>query len=226
MMGLNISNSQIAIELGLCLGDVYEMTALPRAGVVKRKIPVRLNGEIESDEVYIIAGHKGKPECIKDRDARRNRLKGAPGRGTLEKEKPPVSGMTQRGGEVRIIMLENVRQDTIKPHIEGTVEPESMIYTDEYNIYSRLGQWGYKHKTVCHGKGEYARDKDGDGFHEVHVNTMEGFWSFLRSWLRPHRGISQEKLPGYPGFFEFVHNVRRRGKALLGPLTELLLQPA
>ena len=27
--------------------------------------------------------------------------------------------------------------------------------------------------------GEYARDEDGDGFHEVHVNTMEGFWSLL-----------------------------------------------
>src|SRR3954453_480443 len=41
----------------------------------------------------------------------------------------------------------------------------------------------------------------------------EGFWSLLRSW--PHRGISQEKLPIYLGFFQFVHNVRRRGKALL-----------
>jgi transposase len=28
---------------------------------------------------------------------------------------------------------------------------------------------------VCHGKGECARDEDDDGFHEVHVNTMEGF---------------------------------------------------
>jgi transposase len=27
----------------------------------------------------------------------------------------------------------------------------------------------------------------------------------------------------YLGFFEFVHNVRRRGKALLGALLELLL---
>ncbi len=71
--------------------------------------------------------------------------------------------------------------------------------------------------------GEYARDEDGDGFCEVHVNTMEGFWSLLRSWLRPHRGISQEKLPLYLGFFEFVHNVRKRGKALLGSLLETLL---
>jgi len=28
-----------------------------------------------------------------------------------------------------------------------------------------------------------------------------------------HRGISQEKLPLYLGFFEFVHNTRKRGKA-------------
>jgi transposase len=82
---------------------------------------------------------------------------------------------------------------------------------------------GDQHKTVCHGNYEYARDEDGDGFHEVHVNTMEGFWSLLRSWLRPHRGISQEKLPIYLGFFEFIHNVKKRGKALLGSLLETLL---
>jgi transposase len=89
--------------------------------------------------------------------------------------------------------------------------------------YARLRTWGYEHKHVNHGRGEFARDEDGDGFCEVHVNTMEGFWSLLRSWLRPHRGISQEKLPLYLGFFEFVHNVRKRGKALLGALIELLV---
>jgi len=75
---------------------------------------------------------------------------------------------------------------------------------------------------VNHSKGEYARDEDGDGFHEVHVNTMEGFWSLLRSWLRPHRGISQEKLPLYLSFFEFTHNVKKRGKRLLPSLLGLL----
>jgi hypothetical protein len=37
-------------------------------------------------------------------------------------------------------------------------------------------------KSVCHRRGEYARDEDGDGFHEVHVNTMEGFWSLLQQF--------------------------------------------
>jgi transposase len=83
-------------------------------------------------------------------------------------------------------------------------------------------------RRVCHGRGEYARDEDGDGFCEIHVNTMEGIWSLLRSWLRPHRGISQvcgtaARLPLYLGFFAFVHNARRRGKALFGALVVALV---
>ena len=120
-----------------------------------------------------------------------------------------------------------VQQATIHPIIEKTVAKGSSVYTDEYRIYAKLPGLGYGHKTVCHGQGEYARDEDGDGFCEVHVNTLEGFWSLLRSWLRPHRGISQEKLPLYLGFFQFVHNARRRGKALLGSLIEALVtEPA
>ncbi len=131
--------------------------------------------------------------------------------------------MIQRGGEVVIQMLSNVKQMTIAPLIKNTISPTTLIYTDEYNIYTRLNEWGYGHKTVNHGQGEYARDEDGDGFYEVHVNTIEGFWSLLRSWLRPHRGISQDKLPLYLGFFEFIHNVRKRGKTLLPSLLECLL---
>src|SRR3954454_22447803 len=154
----------------------------------------------------------------KGRPGRRRRLRGAPGRGTLEKEKPAVLGLLQRGGEVVVRMLANVRQATIRPVIGASVAAGALVHTDEYGVYGRLEEWGYGHKTVCHARGEYARDEDGDGFCEVHVNTAEGLWSLLRSWLRPHRGISQEKLPAYLGFFQLVHNARCRGKALLGTL--------
>jgi transposase-like protein len=156
---------------------------------------------------------------------RRWRLKGKRGRGTLADEKPPVLGVIQRDGEVVVRMLPNVQQATIRPVITQAVAPGSLIYTDEYDIYNRLPEWGYDHKSVNHSAGEYARDEDGDGFHEVHFNTLEGFWSLLRSWLRPHRGISPEKLPCYLAFFEFVHNVRRRGKALLHSLPAALVAP-
>lgn len=131
--------------------------------------------------------------------------------------------MVERGGAVFIRMLENVQQTTIKPLVERYIVPGSLINTDEYAIYNQLTAWGFEHRTVCHGSNEYARDEDGDGVYEIHVNTVEGFWSLLRSWLRPHRGISQEKLPNYLGFFQFVHNARRRGKGLLAPLLETLL---
>jgi transposase-like protein len=56
-------------------------------------------------------------------------------RGTLEKEKPPIFGMIQRGGAVVIRMLENVQQVMIKPIIKAAIEVGSLIYTDEYAIY-------------------------------------------------------------------------------------------
>ena len=73
-----------------------------------------------------------------------------------------------------------------------------------------------------------AHGVKGDGFCEVHVNTIEGFWSLLRFWPRPHRGISHAcssaaRLPLYLGFFQFVHNARRRGKAMLSALIATLV---
>ena len=83
-------------------------------------------------------------------------------------------------------MLANVQQKTIKPLFEKFVKAGSMVNTDEYVIYDRLEAWGYGHVSVNHSAGEFARDADDDGVFEVHVNTLEGFWSLLRSWLRVH----------------------------------------
>jgi hypothetical protein len=54
---------------------------------------------------------------------RKQWLKSARGRGTLEKEKPPIFGMIQRNGDVVIQMLPNVRQKTIEPLIKHSVLP-------------------------------------------------------------------------------------------------------
>lgn len=89
--------------------------------------------------------------------------------------------MIERGGAVVIRMLENVQRKTIQPILKATIAVTSLIYTDEYAIYDTLAQWGYEHKSVCHWEGKYAHDEDGDRFCEVHVNTMAGFWSLLRS---------------------------------------------
>ncbi|WP_419833051.1 hypothetical protein [Endozoicomonas atrinae] len=43
--------------------------------------------------------------------------------------------------------------------------------------------------------------------------------AFTQNYLQAR--ISQEALPLYLGFFEFLHNVGRRGKSLLQPLVNL-----
>ena len=69
-MGLNLSNRQIAQELGLDGSDVQAMTERLRGGLAARIPPVRLAGEVEIDEVYVVAGHKGQPAAVAKRGAR------------------------------------------------------------------------------------------------------------------------------------------------------------
>ena len=66
-MGLNLSNRQIAQELDLNQSDVQLMTEQLRAGLVAGTPPVRLEGEVEIDEVYVTAGHKGNPAAVAKR---------------------------------------------------------------------------------------------------------------------------------------------------------------
>ena len=63
-MGLNLSNHQIAYELDLNKDDAQQMTSQLRQGIVLKKPAPTLTDEVECDEVYIVAGHKGKPEAV------------------------------------------------------------------------------------------------------------------------------------------------------------------
>jgi transposase-like protein len=66
-MGLNLSNRQIALELGLNGSDVQTMTEQLRRGLVAKAPEVTLEGEVEIDEVYVVAGHKGQPAAVAKR---------------------------------------------------------------------------------------------------------------------------------------------------------------
>src|SRR3954452_23870681 len=64
LMGLNLSNRQTARELGLSQPDVQLMTERLRQGLAARLPPARLEGAVEIDEVYVVAGHKGRPADV------------------------------------------------------------------------------------------------------------------------------------------------------------------
>jgi len=69
-MGLNLSNAQIAKELDLNKDDVHQMTCQLRQGIVVKQPSPPLTDEVECDEVYIVAGHKGKPDQVVKRAVR------------------------------------------------------------------------------------------------------------------------------------------------------------
>jgi transposase-like protein len=67
LMGLNLSTHQIAAELNLNKDDAQQMTSQLRSGIVEKKPEVVLSGEVECDELYLIAGFKGQSEEVRKR---------------------------------------------------------------------------------------------------------------------------------------------------------------
>ena len=63
--GLNLSNRQIARELDVDEDSAHDMATQLREGIVAKQPAVVLSGEVECDEVYVVAGHKGHPEAVK-----------------------------------------------------------------------------------------------------------------------------------------------------------------
>ena len=120
--------------------------------------------------------------------------------------------------QVRIRVMKNTQGKTLCPFVERFTRAEATLYTDEYDSYNHL-----KHirHTVCHGNNEWARDDDGDGIREVHVNSNEGGWTGLRNFLRPFRGVHKAYLSGYVAIHELAVNHKRVSPAIISALVRL-----
>ena len=187
----------------MCRAALYE-------GRSAEPLTLTVEDIVEMDEVYITAGLKGHAGGLElGREPRQRGLKRR-GRGTWDSDRLPVFGLICRGGEVRLFVLRNVQTETIRPIVEQMVQRGAHVYTDGYCIYHFLSGQGYRHKSVNHSGGEYALDLDGDGQCEVHCNTVECTWSWLRQMVRTYRGVSKVYLPLYVVQFEFLYNRRHQ----------------
>lgn len=137
-------------------------------------------------------------------DPPRQRANKRRGRGTYVNDRPPICAVIGRETrQVRIQVMKNTKGTTLCSFVEKFTQPEATLYTDEYDSYNKLKRLRY---TVCHSKNEWARDDDGDGIREVHVNSNEGGWTGLRNFLRPFRGVHKKYLSGYVAIYEFTVN--------------------
>ena len=147
-----------------------------------------LTGHVEVDETYV--------------GGKRPKIKGFTGRGA--RGKTVVFGILERDDELYTKVVPNASGKSLIPEITRQVPRGTRISSDEWAPYRVLASLGYRHDTVYHGAKEYARG-------DVHVNTLEAFWSMLKRSIRgTHIHVSRRHLPKYLGEFEYRYNLRKR----------------
>ncbi|MDX6498905.1 MAG: hypothetical protein QOG23_2165 [Blastocatellia bacterium] len=124
--------------------------------------PEKLSGHVEVDETFI--GGKAR---FMHKGARARKIHGTGG----SAGKVAVMGLLERHGEVRTMVVPNVRRHSLDGEVRKHVESGSTVYSDALPSYAKLDD-EYTHNVINHAE-EYVRG-------HVHTNGIENFWSLLK----------------------------------------------
>jgi transposase-like protein len=187
-----VSGKELQRQLGVTYKTAYRIGQQIRDLTAKaQSFDALLSGHVELDEAYVGGRRGGK------------RGRGAPG-------KTIVMGLASRDGNMKAVVIPNVKKGTLRGVVLDNVEPGSVVSTDELYSYNLLTGDGFEHGRVSHGKGEYAvyDYRSGNTFH---VNTVEGFWRLFKASIRStHVQISAKHMQRYLSEFTFRANHRQR----------------
>ena len=197
-----ISAKQLERELGVTYKTAWRMFNKIRNHLMAQDDEEPLSGEVEMDETFI----GGKPRQSLRREAR---AKGWNMQTAYWDRKAVVFGAVERQGRIRASVVPNSRAATILPLAREYVLPPSLIYTDEYHAYKRLGHEGYTHRRIKHEARVYV---EGD----THTQTIDGFFGLFKNAVRGvHHGVSHKWLQGYLNEYVFRYNRRREPQRIL-----------
>jgi transposase-like protein len=195
----SIASTQLAKDLGVTQKTAWFMMHRLRHAARTRSFNRPLSGTVEVDETFIGGKEANKPAHKRS------------GTKDWRKGKTVVVGMLERGGELRAQVQAEMRK--IPHEIILNVKEGSALMTDEWRGYVAMGAF-YKHETVNHNSGEYARGN-------AHVNSIEGYWSQLkRQIIGIHHWVSRKHLSRY--LAENVWRYNRRDVAENTRFNELL----
>lgn len=117
-------------------------------------------------------------------------------------DKMKIVTLVERGGRARSVKVDEVTADSVQAIVTKTASKDSVLMTDESNVYRGVGKRMKRHFTVNHGKGEYAK-----GF--VTTNTVEGYFSiFKRGMKGTYQHCSEHNLQRYLNEFDFRYSNR------------------
>jgi transposase len=189
-----ISAKQLERELGVTYKTAWRMFNKIRNHLMTQD-EEPLSGEVEMDETFV----GGKP---RQSDRVRREKAGWNAQTDYWNRKAVVFGAVERGGRIRATVVPNSRASTILPLAREYVLPESLIYTDEYIPYMRLGREGYTHRRIKHKARIYV---EGD----THTQTIDGWFGLVKNAIRGvHHGVSHKWLQGYLNEYAFRYNRR------------------
>jgi transposase-like protein len=119
-------------------------------------------------------------------------------------DKAIVLGMAERHGEIITRVVADKRVESVIPHVVANVRPGSRVMSDEGHTFRDLRREGFRHESINHKAGEWARG-------DVHTNTIEAFWAnFKRGVKGTYVHVSKKHLQSYLHEFEYRHNLRRQ----------------
>ena len=110
-------------------------------------------------------------------------------------------GILERGGKVRVEVVQNVSGETLLTMAIKKVKRGSLIYTDKFRSYNGLISYGFRHMRIDHSK-KFVNGK-------VYINGIEGFWSFAKERLMKYHSVNPMKFPLYLKELEFRYNHRQ-----------------
>ena len=134
------------------------------------------------------------------------RISGAGVRESAEEErqgKSIVFGLLERDGRVYTKVVDAVSKEILMEVIRKKSRKGSVYYTDKFKSYNSLKRYG-KHYTLNHGKTFVRKGRR----RSVHINGIEGFWSFAKHGLYNYRGVSRSMFPLYLKEMEYRYNHR------------------
>ncbi len=163
-----ISSYEVGRALGVTQKSAWFMLHRIRLAMQNRSF-LKLGGkgsEVEVDETFIGGAARNMHA---EKHHRRITSTGS-------KDKTPVIGILERGGEVRASVIHSRRKKSVQGEVRNHVKAGSEVYTDALLSYQGLDYQGYGHKVIDHAE----RYVDG----RIHTNGLENFWSLLKRGLK------------------------------------------
>jgi transposase-like protein len=201
-----ISAKQLERELGVTYKTAWRMFNKIRNELMADD-DEPLTGNVEIDETGVHGRPRG-PKMTKQEAA------------VWRERQVSVLGMVERGGRLKLRVIESRRGEPLSGAVRANVNPSSIIFTDDWMAYKPLGREYLGHSVINHSAGVYVRG-------DIHTNSIEGAFGNLKTGMRgAYKKVSRKWLQSYLDEYSWRYNARLERGAMFEQLLRRATRPS